>query len=111
MGQVHWTESALDDLRDIAEFVARSSPVYAERLAARLVEAPRRLVSLPRSGSIVSEFRRDTIREVLVRPYRIIYQIRGEDCFVVTNVHGSRELAPLLDPDHLLEGEDPPGPD
>jgi addiction module RelE/StbE family toxin len=96
MGQVHWTESALDDLRDITEFVAKDSPAYAERLAKKLVEAPRRLATLPRSGSIVPEFRRDAIREVLVRPYRIIYQIRGEDCFVAAIVHGSRDLRRLM---------------
>ena len=103
MGQVSWTESALDDVRDITEFVAKDSPAYAERLAGKLVEAPRRLAQLPRSGSIVPEFRRDTIREVLVRPYRIIYQIRDDDSFVVAVIHGSRDLVRLLDPDNLPE--------
>jgi addiction module RelE/StbE family toxin len=101
MGQVHWTESALDDLRGITEFVAKDSPAYAEHLATKLVEAPRRLALLPRTGTIVAEFQQDAIREILVRPYRIIYQIRGADCFVVAIVHGSRDLARLIDPDHL----------
>jgi toxin ParE1/3/4 len=101
MGQVHWTESALDDLTDIANFVARDSPAYAERLVAKLVEAPRRLAAFPRSGSIVAEFRLDAIREIVVRPYRIIYQIRDDECFVVAIVHGSRDLVSVIDPDSL----------
>ncbi len=101
MGQVHWTESALDDLTDIAEFVAKDSPAYAKRLATKLVEAPRRLARLPRSGSIVPEFKNEAIREVLVRPYRLIYQIRDQDCFVVAIVHGFRELNSIIDPDNL----------
>jgi toxin ParE1/3/4 len=103
MGQVHWTESALDDLRDITEFVAKDSPAYAERLATKLAEAPRRLAALPRTGSIVPEFQQDAIREVVVRPYRIIYQIRGEDCFVAAIMHGSRDLR------RLITWHDPPG--
>lgn len=103
MGQVYWTESALDDVRDITEFIARDSPAYAERLADRLVTAPRRLAALPRTGAIVPEFGQDAIREVVVRPYRIIYEIRGEDCFVVAVIHGSRELTRLLDPGNLPE--------
>lgn len=66
MAQVYWTESALDDVRDITEFVARDSPAYAERLADRLVKAPRCLAALSRSGAIVPEFAQDTIREVVV---------------------------------------------
>ncbi|MHB1559031.1 MAG: type II toxin-antitoxin system RelE/ParE family toxin [Isosphaeraceae bacterium] len=101
MARVYWTESALDDVRDITEFVARDSPAYAARLADRLVKAPRRLAALPRSGAIVPEFGQDAIREVVVRPYRIIYEIRGEDCFVVAVIHGSRDITRLFDPGNL----------
>jgi plasmid stabilization system protein ParE len=41
MGQVLWTEPALDDLREILAFIARDSPAYAARLGNRLIEAPR----------------------------------------------------------------------
>lgn len=75
------------------------------------VQAPRRLALLPRSGAIVPEFRRDTLREILVRPYRVIDQIRDADCFVVAIVHGSRDLARLIDPDSLPEGRLPLEPE
>ena len=101
MAQVIWTEPALDDLRAIVEFVARDSAAYAARLGQRLVEAPRRLAKLPRSGTRVPEFDRDDIREVIVRPYRILYAIRGDDCIVVAVIHGSRDLPTLVDPDQL----------
>ncbi len=35
MGQVHWSEPALDDLRDIVTYIAKHSPAYAARLASR----------------------------------------------------------------------------
>src|SRR5581483_4377303 len=101
MAQITWAEPALDDLLAIIEFVGRDSRSYAARLGQKIVEAPRRLVKLPRSGSRVPEFDRDDIRELVVRPYRIIYAIRGDDCHVVAVIHGSRDLPALLDPNQL----------
>src|SRR2546426_10999309 len=105
MGKVIWTEPALEDLRAIFDFVARDSPTYALRLGTRLVEAPRRLAKSPRSGSRVPEFDREHIREVLsVRPYRVIYELRGEHCYIVSVVHASRYLPALFDPKSFENG-------
>lgn len=46
MGQVHWSEPALEDLREIVSSVARDSPAYAARLAAQISAKPR--ASCPR---------------------------------------------------------------
>ncbi|MGO9464547.1 MAG: type II toxin-antitoxin system RelE/ParE family toxin [Isosphaeraceae bacterium] len=54
MGQVYWAESALDDLKDLLNFVRKDSPAYADRLAASISGATRTLASFPRLGS--SEF-------------------------------------------------------
>ena len=93
MGQVYWTEPALDDVRDILNYVSRDSPAYAARLGRRITEAPRHLSTFPRLGSIVPELASDMIRELWVRPYRIMYQVRGEACFILAVVHGSRDLS------------------
>jgi addiction module RelE/StbE family toxin len=97
MGRVAWTEPALDDVREIIQFIAKDSPRYAVKLADRIMEAPRGLTSHPRSGGRVPEFDRDDIREVLVRPYRIIYNVRGDDCYVVAVIHGARDLPSLIE--------------
>jgi len=101
MAQVRWTEPALDDLRAIVDFISRDSATYAARLAQKIVEAPRRLATLPRIGAKVPEFDRDDIRELAVRPYRIPYAIRGDECLVLAVIHGSRELSHLVDLDNL----------
>lgn len=67
MGQVHWSEPALDDLRDIVSFVAKDSPAYASRLASRISEAPRRLAAFPRFGLVVPVLGQPKIRELWVR--------------------------------------------
>ena len=73
MGRVVWTEPALADVREIMQFIGKDSPRYAVKLADRIMEVPRGLTTQPLSGGRVPEFDRDDIREVLVRPYRIIY--------------------------------------
>lgn len=39
MGQVRWSEPAIDDLRDTLNFVARDSPAYAAKLGNRIAQA------------------------------------------------------------------------
>jgi len=102
MGQVHWAESALDDLKDLLDFVRKDSPAYANRLAVRLSGATRTLANFPRLGSIVPEIQEDAIREIWVRPYRVIYVIRGDDCHVMAIAHASRDLPTLF------EAKEPP---
>ena len=99
MGQVFWTEPALYDVQQILRFVARDSPRYTEKLADRFREVPRRLAHEPRTGWQVPEYERDDIRELLVSPYRTIYVVRGDDCYIATVVHGSRDLARSWRPD------------
>ncbi len=102
MGQVHWSEPALDDLRDIVSFVARDSPAYAVNLANRISEAPRLLSAFPRLGSVVPELGQSMIRELWVRPYRIIYLVRDPDCFILAVVHASRDLSGFTTPEESL---------
>jgi plasmid stabilization system protein ParE len=45
-----------------------------------------------RAGAVVPEFNLDHFREVLAWPYRVIYEIRDEYCYVVAVIHGSRDL-------------------
>ncbi len=52
MGQVHWSEPALDDLRDIVSFVAKDSPAYATRLATRMWEKQRTSHQIPGDQSV-----------------------------------------------------------
>jgi plasmid stabilization system protein ParE len=95
MGKVIWTEPGLDDLGEVMEFLAKDAPAYAERIGMRIVEAPDVLEEWPRSGNIVPEFGVDHVREIIVWPYRVIYTVRGNDCYIVAVVHGSRDLTAI----------------
>ncbi len=71
---LEWTAPALDDLDDIAAFIALENPVAAAELAERAIEAVERLRRFPSSGRWVPELRSRVYREVIVPPLRIIYR-------------------------------------
>ena len=60
-------------------------------MVSRLVAAPSRLLQFPEVGRVVPEFG-DTLRELIVRPYRLVYRLRRE--FV--EITGSRTQVPDL---------------
>lgn len=103
MGQIVWTEPAIADLADIVDYIARDSPRYAIQTGERIYDAVGKLSLGPRAGWIVPEFGLDHFREILMRPYRIIYEVRGNDCFMVAIIHGNRDL-----PQHITPPRQPP---
>jgi addiction module RelE/StbE family toxin len=103
--RVVWTRSAKRRLRAIHDFLVQESAKAADAVVVRLVERSRQLEELAYSGRKVTEFERDDIRELLVRPYRIIYAIRAERIDVLTVVH-YRQLLPSDLPDTHSVHED-----
>lgn len=49
-----------------------------------------RLAAFPRSGRVVPELGKDTIREVLLGSYRIVYRVKEECAEIITIYHGAR---------------------
>ena len=97
MAEIRWSLTATQDVRDIEEFVARDSPVYAVRLTNRIVEAVERLTEFPQLGRVVPEFEQEDLREILYRSYRIVYRVQGEAVMVLRIVHGARGLMRLAE--------------
>jgi toxin ParE1/3/4 len=70
-----WSPSALLDVKDIAVFIQEDNPSAARRFVKSLFQAVERLADFPNSGRIVPEFDDPAIREVVRRPFRIVYRI------------------------------------
>lgn len=93
---VHWTNTAVEHLLAIHEFIARDSPTYARRMVDRLTERSRQLATFPLSGAVVPEYESPDVREILERPYRIIYRVRADRVDILAVVHGAQLLPPHL---------------
>jgi len=71
----------------------------SDRLLALLESSIAQLASLPERGHCPRELDRVGIpayREILCKPYRVIYEISGSDVFVHSVLDDRRDLADLL---------------
>ncbi|WP_428382048.1 type II toxin-antitoxin system RelE/ParE family toxin [Nevskia ramosa] len=73
--KVFWTDRAKARLREIHDYIAQDAPLAAPKVVRRLVQCSRQLAELPWSGRSVPEYQQDDLRELLERPYRIIYVV------------------------------------
>ena len=93
---VHWTNTAIEHLLAIYEYIAQDSPRYAQRMVDRITRRSEQIAAFPRSGTIVAEYDISDIREVLEKPYRIIYRIKSDQIDVLAVVHGAQLLPPIM---------------
>ena len=85
-----WSPQSLDDIESIRSYISQDSPVYADLVVRRLVAAVERLRVFPESGRIVPERNDPEIREIVERPYRIVYRVLTNRVEIVTVFHASR---------------------
>lgn len=87
-----WTSGATEDLKDIYGYISKDSEYYAKAYIAKIFGAVEGLPVFPMKGRKVPEFDRDDIREIIFDPYRIIYRIAQDRIFIVTVIHGKRDI-------------------
>jgi len=92
MVEVVWSAEARDDLRSIADYIAKDSIRYAQAVVARLIHASERLGHFPRSGRIVPELQTEDIRETVEGNYRILYLTSTGRCTIITIVHSRQSI-------------------
>lgn len=89
---VSWTGNAISHLIAIYDYIARDSPFYAQGMIDRITRKTQQIGEFPRSGRVVPEYVQDDLREVIEKPYRIIYRILPDRIDVVAVVHGAQIL-------------------
>ena len=91
--KVHWTDRAKWRLRLINDHIAKEDPEAAKAVIQRLLKRSRQIGEHPYTGRQTPEYQRDDIRELLERPYRIIYCIKDTQIDVIAVMH-YRQLLP-----------------
>ncbi|HWB54896.1 MAG TPA: type II toxin-antitoxin system RelE/ParE family toxin [Tepidisphaeraceae bacterium] len=95
--KIIWSPHALIDAEEIAAYIARDSEAYAAGMMRRFVQVIERLLLFPKMGRRVPEFDNEQIRELIVRPYRIIYRVEPQRIVIAAIVHGARLLDRALE--------------
>ena len=97
--EVLWTVTARTDVEEIARFIAHDSVENALAVLDRLEHAAEKLAFLPQRGRLVPELKELGVlayREIIVRPWRIMYRFDADRVYVVGFLDGRRDLASLL---------------
>lgn len=93
MTKVIWTLEARTRIGDIASYIAQENPTAAKETITAILARTRQLATAPLSGRQVQDYREDGLRELLERPYHIIYRVKHDAVEVLTVMH-YRQLLP-----------------
>jgi len=104
MARLIWTEPALSDLDEIAEYIALENPLAARSLVQGVLSTVERLGRHPGSGKIPDELEGTRYREVVSGPCRIFYRHSKGEVLILYVMRSERELR-----NFLLEDRDEQG--
>ncbi len=96
MAQIIWTEPALQDLNNIAEYIALDKVSAAKRLVQKVFASVERLEQFPQSGRIPPELKNSRYLEVIVNSCRIFYRVEKDKVFILYVMRSERKLKNYL---------------
>lgn len=90
--RVEWSPAALDDVDAIAVYIGRDSSHYAATVVRKLIERARQLTDFPLSGREVPELQDQSIRQLVVYSYRIVYRVQTGTVTIAAIVHSTQSF-------------------
>jgi addiction module RelE/StbE family toxin len=90
--KVYWTQNAIRHLVNIYEYIALNSPIYARGMVDRITRRSEQIADQPLSGRKVPEYDAEDIREIIEKPYRLIYRVKSDRIDVLAVIHGAQLL-------------------
>lgn len=73
--KVIWSAEAIADLGTIVRYIAADNPSAAKELGLMVLERTRMLADFSFVGRVVPEEGNANVREIIVEPYRVIYEV------------------------------------
>jgi toxin ParE1/3/4 len=96
MVHIIWTEPALFDLNEIAEYIALDKVGAARRLVNHVFKSVGQLEQFPEVGRKPPELDDSTYREIIVNPCRIFYRLDQDKAYILHVMRGERQLRKFL---------------
>ena len=97
---VVWTSEALRQIDEALAYVAQDAPSAAEQLLLKILDAGASLSILSERGRAVPEWRAGSIREILVDPFRLLYDVRETKVIVLAVLHQRQDFARFRERKH-----------
>jgi len=103
MKVVYWTLEARARLKDIESYIiSKDAPQAAKEVVTTLLLRSRQLETAEFSGRKVCDYPDDDLRELLERPYRIIYRVTEQQIEILTVMHYRQLLPSTIAALHLV---------
>ena len=96
MAEIVWSKPVLDDLNDIAEYIALDNIEAAKHLVQTIFSKIERLALFPDSGRLPPELTHLGYREVVINPCRVFYKHDSEKVSILFVMREERELRKFL---------------
>lgn len=97
MAQIVWTEPALLDLEQIAEYIAIDKNIAAKQLVSKVFSRIELLKKFPETGRKPPELPKKTrYREVIAGPCRIFYRVNKNKIYIIYVMRSERLLRQFL---------------
>lgn len=93
MAQVIWTEPALQELDEIADYISLDNPSSAKKLVQEVFRKVKRLERHPDSGYAPEEIPDAIYQQIIISPCRIFYRHEKEsDRVFIIHIKRSEQL-------------------
>ncbi len=90
--KIIWSSRALSHFSNWIQYIANDSIRSAQKEREKILKAVARLKQFPYSGRIVPEFNKPNLREIIQKPIRIPYRLKGNNIYILTFHHSKRQL-------------------
>ncbi|MCD6588427.1 MAG: type II toxin-antitoxin system RelE/ParE family toxin [Candidatus Fermentibacteraceae bacterium] len=96
MAELVWTRPALDNLNEIAEYIALDNPDAALRLTEKVFSSIETLKQFPDSGRHPLELTGTRYTELVINPCRVFCRREGNDVFILFVMRCEREFRKFM---------------
>ena len=97
--EIVWARTAETDLKEIVNYIAIDSPVNALRIFKKIKKNASSLYTMPERCRIVPELKEQGImqyRELIIKPWRIIFRIVEKKVYVLSVLDSRRNIEDIL---------------
>ena len=90
MAELIWTLPCLENLDEIADYIALENPDAAKKLMRKVFSEAEVLSEFPLSGNVPSELEGTPYRRIVVPPVNVYYRAEGEKMVMIHARRGER---------------------
>ncbi len=92
MVRLIWTEISTTDLKEIYDYIAENSKKYASITINKIYSKAQKIPDNPYLGRIVPEININTIREIIIGNYRLIYKVKNDEQIDILRIYHSARI-------------------